>query len=424
MKNEGQTGSRIRERRIDLGLRQGDLALKVGISPAYLNLIEHNKRRIGGKLLVSLAATLAVEPIALTQGGAAAVVAGLKNAASNAPQIDVEEANVDQFLSRFPGWAALIEQQSDQLTEMERRVALMSDRLAHDPVLSESLHEVLTAVTSIRSTASILAQTPDIDRDWQRRFQTNVFEDSARLADTAQSLVSYFETMATENHEGAGTGATVEAFFAKNNYHFPELENDTEPQNLQTQEDFPSGAGVEIVQKRLKDYKADATDMPLAKVQNAIASHGFNPAAIAQYLQQPLGRVLVRLSNLPNSESYPDVGLIRCDLSGSIILRKPIEGFALPLTGAACPLWPMYQALAQPGLPLAQIVETPSGAKFQCYAVAEVAPTPLFNAPLVVTSTMIMMKIDDDFAEATPIGPTCQICPRSDCRARRNSTSV
>ena len=97
MKNEGQTGSRIRERRIDLGLRQGDLALKVGISPAYLNLIEHNKRRIGGKLLVSLATTLAVEPIALTQGGAAAVVAGLKNAASNAPQIDVERQMLISF---------------------------------------------------------------------------------------------------------------------------------------------------------------------------------------------------------------------------------------------------------------------------------------------------------------------------------------
>ena len=39
-------GSRIRERRSLLGLRQADVARAAGISPAYLNLIEHNRRRI------------------------------------------------------------------------------------------------------------------------------------------------------------------------------------------------------------------------------------------------------------------------------------------------------------------------------------------------------------------------------------------
>uniref|UniRef100_A0AAN0NK29 Helix-turn-helix transcriptional regulator n=1 Tax=Yoonia rhodophyticola TaxID=3137370 RepID=A0AAN0NK29_9RHOB len=39
------TGARIRERRLDLGLRQSAVAQEVGISPSYLNLIEHNRRR-------------------------------------------------------------------------------------------------------------------------------------------------------------------------------------------------------------------------------------------------------------------------------------------------------------------------------------------------------------------------------------------
>ena len=38
------TGSRIRERRLAQGVRQADLARDVGISPAYLNLIERNQR--------------------------------------------------------------------------------------------------------------------------------------------------------------------------------------------------------------------------------------------------------------------------------------------------------------------------------------------------------------------------------------------
>ena len=42
------TGNRIRERRLVLGMKQADLAEAVGISASYLNLIEHNRRRIGG----------------------------------------------------------------------------------------------------------------------------------------------------------------------------------------------------------------------------------------------------------------------------------------------------------------------------------------------------------------------------------------
>ena len=45
------TGSRVRERRLALGMRQADLARDAGISASYLNLIEHNRRRVAGDVL-------------------------------------------------------------------------------------------------------------------------------------------------------------------------------------------------------------------------------------------------------------------------------------------------------------------------------------------------------------------------------------
>ena len=72
-----ETGARIRARRLDRGQRQADLAAQVGISPAYLNLIEHGKRRIGGKVLVALARALDVEPYSLTEGPPPRVSAAL-----------------------------------------------------------------------------------------------------------------------------------------------------------------------------------------------------------------------------------------------------------------------------------------------------------------------------------------------------------
>jgi transcriptional regulator with XRE-family HTH domain len=47
---------------------QASLAQAVGISPSYLNLIEHNRRRIGGKLLTDLARALGVDPSSLADG--------------------------------------------------------------------------------------------------------------------------------------------------------------------------------------------------------------------------------------------------------------------------------------------------------------------------------------------------------------------
>ena len=63
------TGTRIRERRSIKGIRQADLARQIGISASYLNLIEHNRRRIGGKLLIDIAQVLGVEPSMLSEGG-------------------------------------------------------------------------------------------------------------------------------------------------------------------------------------------------------------------------------------------------------------------------------------------------------------------------------------------------------------------
>src|SRR6056297_1898340 len=82
----GLAGTRIRERRLLAGIKQAELAIRAEISPSYLNLIEHNRRRIGGRVLLRLAEALGVEPAVLTQGPAAALVSGLREIAAHAPE--------------------------------------------------------------------------------------------------------------------------------------------------------------------------------------------------------------------------------------------------------------------------------------------------------------------------------------------------
>ena len=109
MARDALTGSRIRERRSIAGFRQAELARHVGISASYLNLIEHNRRRIGGKLLVDIAQALGVEPSMLTEGAEAALIASLREAAEDMNTVVAETDKADEFARRFPGWAEVLE---------------------------------------------------------------------------------------------------------------------------------------------------------------------------------------------------------------------------------------------------------------------------------------------------------------------------
>ena len=101
-------------------MRQSELAARVGISPSYLNLIEHNRRRIGGKLLINIATALDVEPSLLAEGAEAALIERLQRAAAEAGEEGAELEQAEGFAGGFragrgcwwrsaagsPGWSA------------------------------------------------------------------------------------------------------------------------------------------------------------------------------------------------------------------------------------------------------------------------------------------------------------------------------
>ena len=147
------TGSRIRERRIDLGMRQARLAEACGISPSYLNLIEHNRRRIGGKLLNAIAEVLGVEAATLSEGADTGLIDALSNAAAEGIEAGPETDRSEELAGRFPGWARLLALQASRIGSLERTVEALNDRLSHDPHLAAALHDILSAATSIRSSS-------------------------------------------------------------------------------------------------------------------------------------------------------------------------------------------------------------------------------------------------------------------------------
>ncbi len=426
MVRESLTGSRIRERRQIAGLRQAELARQVGISASYINLIEHNRRRIAGKLLLDIARVLKVDPTLLTEGAEAALVASLREAAADSGVAAVEAERADEFAGRFPGWAEVMARQRQRIQSLEQAVEMLSDRFNRDPHLAESLHELLSTATAIRSTAAILAETGDLTAEWRDRFHRNLDQDSRRLADSSKSLVSYLDATTLTEEGRAIPQEEAEAFVTAHHAHFPELETgEVDPETLTDRaSELSTPAARQIVLVILRRYLADARTMPLTEMRETLSRSGLDPLALARRFGVTLTTALRRLAVMPQDDVGVEVGLVVCDASGSILFRKPTEGFALPRFGESCPLWPLYGALSRPMTPIRQRVAQPGrdNAIFDCVAISEPVGPVSFNQEPVYRSTMLIVPVaeaDTDGAEAIPVGVSCRICPRATCSARR-----
>lgn len=403
------TGTRIRERRLALSRRQADIARAAGISPAYLNLIEHNRRPVGEDLVTRLAEVLEVPAEELASGREEARMAALREAAARAPLRPEPAAELEQapeLLARFPGWAGTLIATSRRADALERQLVNLSDRMTQDPYLLTTLHEVLSAVTSLRSTASILVEEGELPEEWRHRFHANLAEDSLRLSKTAQALVAYLDSFETE--AGLFTPQEeVEAWMAAGT---PSIDEAA---------DLASDAARAIAGDHLARMEAEQAALPDATL--SVAAEEGDPLRIAARLQVPLDLVMRRLAAL-RPVGFREVGLLVCDGSGTLTLRRPALGFPLSHPGDACPLWPLYRALATPQTAISARVRAPQGQEFDTISYATRAQPEGIEGPLLTQAQMLIQPATsaaDPFGTVIEIGASCRICARADCPARR-----
>lgn len=398
-----QVGKRLRARRLAVGISQKALARSAGISASYLNLIEHDRRRIGTATLAKLASALDIKPEALT------IEAEPDQLVATQAASDVETENTESFAQQFPGWAAVVTKQAQQIAQLKGQISALSDRMGHDPLLAGALHQVLSAVTSIRSTASILVDGAG-DRDWERRFHKNVHDESKRLTEVSQALVTYLESEHPGRHDGE-----ADQFLGAHDHHFPRLEaGQAQPvPNM-------SPAAREAVDAWFKQYRADALDLPKEQLVEAVAEAGFDLFGLSQSLGGTIPLIMRRLATLPPRETKAAIGLLVCDAAGAVVFHKPVAGFDLVRSGGACPNWPIFEALGQPGHLRQAVVVLPeaNAPRLTAQAIAEVVPNRRMDLPPRLQATMIVFA-DAPTAEPRHVGTTCSLCQHEGCDARR-----
>ena len=117
--------------------------------------------------------------------------------------------------------------------------------------------------------------------------------------------------------------------------------------------------------------------------------------------------------------------LLKLDAAGNV--SKRFAGEALPIArfGGGCPRWRIHRAFRLPGETIAELVETPDGARYVTFAralprvgaaglAAIVLGCEAKHAPRIAAAA----GLDPDRAAPTPIGPACHLCERRDCPER------
>jgi transcriptional regulator with XRE-family HTH domain len=409
------TGTKLRDRRLAAGRRQADVALRAGISASYLNLIEHNRRKVTPEVMERLAEALGIDRAALADRKEAALVDDLRAAAARGTTPEVEVDRVEDFVDRFPGWAGLLVTLEARTLALERAVEALNDRMTHDPHLSASVHELLSSLSAVRATAAILAETPDLDPDWAARFHHNLHQDSERLAAGAEALVGFLDAGQGIKEQGiAAPQEEVEEWLRSRNWTISDA-------------DLAAGLGDEIaalasiaarslaasfVQRAL----ADALLLPEAAFAEALAETGPDPLALAERFQTSALTVMRRMAGVAGLQA----GLVICDASGTLTFRKPATGFPLPRFGSACPLWPLYTALGRPMQPCEARVQMSgqSDRPHRVLAFAETRHPQGMRGPELRQAAMLILP-DQGTDPVQKVGASCRVCAHGDCPARR-----
>ena len=243
-------GQRIRKRRQELALSQTELANRAGISPSYLNLIEHNKRSIGGALLHRIAAAIELDSRALAGTEEARLIAELAEVADDSALQGVEFGPDDarDIVATNPQAARAILAFYRAYREARVRSDLIGERLGEESFLADSSQQILALITTIRSYSEILGDYGDLSDAERRRFVSTLIGESETLAARAGDMFDYMSGRGARRPR-ASPREEIEDFISDHANYFPHLEAAAEEMLA----NLPGGSPtVEVLVDRLR----------------------------------------------------------------------------------------------------------------------------------------------------------------------------
>ncbi len=431
-------GRTVRRLRLERRLTQQALAVRLGISASYLNLIEHDQRNITASLLIRVAETLGVDLATLSGNSERQMEAQLRETFAdpllNAEAVSEEEvaalsaaapAAARAVLALYRAWRVAREDAGGIALPSGRRLLLpteetrdfFNDRMNYFPAL-EAAAEALGGELGASPAEMNHAVAERLRRVHGIAVSVGPLAGALRRYDPAARTLMLSEMLPRESRgfHMAFQLALIEA---------------REAVEAAVADSPPSSSeAAALIRIGLLNYTAAALLMPYAAFAAAAAALRHDVEALAARFGVSFEQVCQRLSSLqrPGARGVPFF-FLRVDPAGNVSKRFSAAGFPFARYGGSCPRWVVHTAFATPGMLRVQVAQLPDGASFLCFARTVTAAAPQFGEPPPVhviamgapaahaAALAYADGIDLDRA-AVGIGLSCRLCDRPDCRSR------
>lgn len=436
-------GPRLRRVRQRLGLTQSQMAAELGISPAYVNLMERNQRPLSVQVLMKLASRFSIDPAELQGEAEGETLRALKAVFSDplvaaelpGPEelVELAEAapNVAQAVVRLHG---AYREGAERLSELSGQIGEGGEggegalRLPH-----EQVREALTGPDgwspAIEAAAASLADglTPRDDL---------LAAVKARLREAHGIEVRVLPVAAMPRDRMRFDRHSMRLFLSerlalKERAPFVALQlaliagNDALDEALAALEPSRPETG-RLLRLALARRMADAILMPADRMRELVGELRLDIAAVSRRLALRPSRVMRRLAMLGLlEEGDRQPVFVLADQTG-VLLEEIGSGFPLPRFGALCGRLPAFDPL-RPGEIAAAFAVTDEKEDWLLVAAVEDGIVPPDDGPAPRHLAMLALRRRDvestayaPFLDAPrrPIGSTCRLCEVAGCTHR------
>ncbi|GAC1355559.1 MAG: short-chain fatty acyl-CoA regulator family protein [Polyangiales bacterium] len=464
-------GARLRALRLERHLTQADIAKRLGVSPAYLNLIEKGRRSAQLPLLWKALEIFGVEvePF-MASLGEARVDEGLAKLLEEPllRSLDVDEKDL-QAMSAEPKTATTIAalfnlykntraqldeliyaMRRDEEARMEKRAVAAFEgddapRFEHSPF--DEVIDFLEAhrnwfpeleeeADRLRLDSGLTARrvlSDDLIRVLERNLGTRVVVEPMREG-----------TSVVRRHDPASGVLTLSSGLLEQRLKFQlahaaglrvlderrldaAITRDFRPRHTET---------PKLLKIHLANYFAGALLLPYGDFFKEVQRTRYDVELLANVFETSYETVAHRVCNLadPRRRGVP-WHFQRVDVAGNVSKRYSATGLKFPHGSGGCPKWAVHVSFLTPSVITKQYSVFPDGSLFFCFAKVTPAPvqgslvrgtvysiglgTHAENAKHLVYADDVPFSTPQDLKKmAIPVGVTCRFCERTDCNQR------
>lgn len=422
------------------------MARALGVSTAYVNLLENNQRSLSVQMLMVLSDVYDVDWRDLVKDEASNVLADLRNAlrdpmfGSRTPDLQELRSAIDHAPSLVDNFLRLYRSQRATLERISRlgRERMPDDLLASSPeaIIHDFFRNHSNYFPPLEEAAERLRAEEPCDADdlyvtlkARLKRKHNIAVRIASLDEIDQGLRYY-----DKQH---GVVLLSEVLDHPNRTfqlaHVLCLVEQQDVLDALTGEiDISSAAGIARCHVELANYFAAAVLMPYAAFHTVAERTKYDVDRIAASFAVSFEQVCHRLTNLQRegARGVPFF-FLRIDKAGNVTKRFNSTSFNLAEHGGSCPVWNIHTSFRTPGTIIPQFVELPDGERF--FTISRTTDRPVFNRHTQDHRLALALGCELRHASRigyaasynlgdenlfSPIGINCHLCPRQACSQR------